>query len=74
MAHASSKYDRVFLPKTVSPISYNLSMVPDLKTCTFKGEESILVRVNLPTDHVVVHRSVVLWEGLIKTTSSIIQC
>lgn len=33
------------LPRNVKPLHYNLSLVPDFNTFTFKGEESVTIEV-----------------------------
>lgn len=35
----------VRLPKSVKPIHYDLTLLPDLEQFTFRGEESILVKI-----------------------------
>ncbi|KAH1002212.1 hypothetical protein HUJ04_008323 [Dendroctonus ponderosae] len=43
------------LPRTVKPLHYNLSLVPDFDTFTFKGEESVRIEVNEATDKIVLN-------------------
>lgn len=43
------------LSDDVIPLSYELKMIPDLKTFTFSGEAEIKVRVNNPTNKIELH-------------------
>jgi puromycin-sensitive aminopeptidase len=43
------------LPTTVTPKRYELRLAPDLKTCTFSGEEAVEVVVSQPTFEVVLN-------------------
>jgi puromycin-sensitive aminopeptidase len=43
------------LPTTVTPQRYELRLEPDLKSCTFSGDETVSVVVNQPTSEVVLN-------------------
>ena len=43
------------LPQTVQPLSYSLTITPDLKNATFSGDETIEVSLAEPTDHITLN-------------------
>jgi aminopeptidase N len=50
-------FDRTYgeLPKTVGPVSYALSLTPDIAAMTFRGTESVVVNVLHPTPSIVLN-------------------
>ncbi|XP_074661085.1 glutamyl aminopeptidase-like isoform X2 [Tubulanus polymorphus] len=57
MDTSSVKYpwNKILLPSTIVPLSYEIRMHPDLTAFTFRGEESINVRVVEETDWIIFH-------------------
>ncbi|KAF2071699.1 hypothetical protein CYY_006980 [Polysphondylium violaceum] len=53
--HLIDKNDRLVLPDNVVPSVYDLHIMVDYKSFTFKGEEDITVEVKKPTKVVVIH-------------------
>lgn len=43
------------LPTTVTPERYEIRLTPDLRACTFTGEETVSVRVHEPVQEVVLN-------------------
>ncbi len=46
---------RVILPDDVVPLHYHITVTPDLKALTFRGEARIEVMVRAPTDRIVLN-------------------
>ncbi|KAJ2493003.1 hypothetical protein IWW37_001007 [Coemansia sp. RSA 2050] len=47
--------ERELLPTNVTPVHYDLLLAPDLDALAYTGEVRIRVRVNEPTDKIVLH-------------------
>ena len=43
------------LPSTVTPISYDLTLKPNLKSLTFTGSETIKIKINEETKEIVLN-------------------
>lgn len=51
----SKPWQFVRLPKNVKPLSYDLWVLPDLETFTFRGTVDIQLEVTAATSHILVH-------------------
>ena len=47
--------DRVQLPRNVRPLKYRLTLAPDMEQFTFRGEETIDIRVSEATNNLVLN-------------------
>jgi aminopeptidase N/puromycin-sensitive aminopeptidase len=55
------------LPETVRPVSYTLSLTPDLKAATFSGVETIDITLAEPTDHITLNAIEIAFESVTAT-------
>ncbi|KAJ2519221.1 hypothetical protein H4217_002823 [Coemansia sp. RSA 1939] len=51
----SAVEERELLPTNVTPTHYDLFLAPDLDSLTYSGRVSIKLRINEPTDKIVLH-------------------
>jgi aminopeptidase N len=54
-AQAAPAVQRIVLPKTVTPIRYDLRVAPDAAKLSFTGQAKITVQVNQATDRIVLN-------------------
>jgi aminopeptidase N/puromycin-sensitive aminopeptidase len=57
------------LPETVRPVSYTLSLTPDLKAATFSGVESINVTLAESTDHITLNAAEIAFQSVTATAN-----
>ncbi len=63
MAARAGEPDRVVLPGDVVPAHYHITVTPDLKALTFKGEARIELTVRKATDRIVLNSADIVIDG-----------
>src|SRR5579883_1248154 len=55
MTTAAAEMARFRLPHTAIPVRYDIWLQPDLANATFRGDETVALDVQLPTDELILN-------------------